>query len=335
MDTTRRLKRRVDAKETEERELTERLQSQQQAAERLRHDLKLQHGCEMKELQRRLEDLQSDSEALANKSRQQQELKQRLDLLVQQRSDRETKTKLLVGHNKKLEAAIDCWKREAEPERRRKIADREKEIDGFTETKTVRILQSDRAAHVKRLEELSFLLGEKVTLLRERDVLRDQMRDHCSERDRWKTDVMKNAKELFSCKKDFGQMQNECQRLRAELKDCSSAYEDVLARKVTLKGLLAAASERSCQQTAEAARLGAELQRESREGGRLQAVREEGVVLLRHVLTDSEEASETEQMMLRLLDILESSAPPKGTRLHPKPLPRRGRERTDPETSQL
>lgn len=42
--------------------------------------------------------------------------------MVQHRSDRETEMELLVGHNKTLEAAIDCWKREAEPERRRSVS---------------------------------------------------------------------------------------------------------------------------------------------------------------------------------------------------------------------
>lgn len=60
MDTYRRLKGKEDAKETEERELDERMQ----AAEQHRHDLKLQHGREMEKLQRRLDDLQSEGEAL-------------------------------------------------------------------------------------------------------------------------------------------------------------------------------------------------------------------------------------------------------------------------------
>lgn len=48
--------------------------------------------------------------------------------------------------------------------------------------------------------------------------------------------------------------------------------------------LLAAAPEKRCLQTAEVARLRAELQRESREWGRLEAAREEGVVLVGHIL---------------------------------------------------
>ncbi|KAM8886102.1 uncharacterized protein AB9W97_013378 isoform 1-T2 [Spinachia spinachia] len=210
------------------------------------------------------------------------------------------------------------------------MADREKEIDRLTEMKISRILQSDRAAHVEQLEQLSFLLGERVSLLRERDVLRDQERDHCSRRNCRKTDMMRGKAELCSCREEAEQMQNECQRLRAELKDCSSAYTAMLARKETVRRLLVAASEKSCQQTAEAARLGAELQGENREGGRLDCVREEGVVLLGHVLTDSKEASETERRLLRLLDILKRSGPPKRTWPHPIPLPPQERERTEP-----
>nr|XP_040041341.1 U1 small nuclear ribonucleoprotein 70 kDa-like [Gasterosteus aculeatus aculeatus] len=325
MDTYRRLKGKEDAKETEERELDERMQ----AAEQHRHDLKLQHGREMEKLQRRLDDLQSEGEALAIKSRQQQELVQEM---VQHRSDRETEMELLVGHNKTLEAAIDCWKREAEPERRRKIADREKDIERLAEVKISRILESERAAHNKQLEKLSFLQEEKVSLLEERDVLRDQERDRCTERDRQKTAVRREQAELRSCRKELEQMQNECQRLRVELKDCSSANKGLLKRKDILRRLLAAAPEKRCLQTARVARLRAELQRESREWGRLEAAREEGVVLVGHILMDSKsDASEIEQKMLRLLDILESSAPPKGTRLHHKPLPRRGRKRTEEE----
>ncbi|XP_031726391.1 LOW QUALITY PROTEIN: girdin-like [Anarrhichthys ocellatus] len=309
-NTTKNLKGLVVAKEKKVEELTEQLKSQPEANGLVKEALELQHSEKMEELQQRLDEHNSESEMLAAKSRKQQELEEQLSLVMQQQSDTETQTKLLVSQNEKLKANIDRQKNEDELERQKLIAEEKKLMDDFIEWKTLRILRKERDAHSKWLEQLSFLQKENETLPVERDALRDKDRDLCVERDQLTNDLMRVNMENSTCRKELQQMKMACEQLKAELKDCSSAHKSVLARKDSLRRLLASESEEIRQKTVESAELRAELQRESISRRRqLEAVTKEGVLLLGHILTDSDETPETDRKMLRLQEILESSAP--------------------------
>ncbi|XP_075935011.1 cilia- and flagella-associated protein 157 [Anarhichas minor] len=308
-NTTKNLKGLVVAKEKKVEELMEQLKSQPEANGLVKEALELQHSEKMEELQQQLDEHNSESEVLAAKSRKQQELEEQLSLVMQQQSDTETQTKLLVSQNEKLKANIDRQKNEDELERQKLIAEEKKLMDDFIEWKTSWILRQERDAHGKWLEQLSFLQKENEALPVERDALRDKDRDLCVERDQLTNDLMRVNMENSTCRKEVQQMKMECEQLKAEMKDCSSAHKSVLARKDSLRRLLASESEEIRQKTAESAELRAELQRESSRRRQLEAVTKEGVLLLRHILTDSEETSETDRKMLRLQEILESSAP--------------------------
>ncbi|XP_068558895.1 cilia- and flagella-associated protein 157-like [Cebidichthys violaceus] len=315
-ETTENLKGLLVEKEKKVEELTEQLLKSQPEANRLvKEALELQHSRNMKKLQQRLDELNSESEMLAAKSRKQQELEEQLSLLMQQQSDTATQTKLLVSQNEKLKAVVDNQKNEDESQRQKMIAEERKQMDDLIKWKTLRILWKERAAHDKWLEQLSFLQKESEVLPVERDALRDKDRDLCFQRDHLRNVLMRVNTELSTCRKEVQQMMMECEQLKAELKDCSSAHKSVLTRKDSLshdvRRLLASESKEIRQKTAESAELRAELQRESSSSRRrqLEPVTKEGVVLLRHILTDSEETPETDQKILRLQEILESTAP--------------------------
>ncbi|KAK9529908.1 hypothetical protein VZT92_011455 [Zoarces viviparus] len=337
--TTKNLKGLVFAKEKKVEELTEQLKSQKEA-KRLALELTLTHSQKMEELQQRLDALNSESEMLAAKSQKQQELEEQLSLVMQQQSDTETQTKLLVSQKEKLKANVDREKNEDELERQKFFAEEKKRMDDFIELKMSLILRKEREAHGKCLEDLSFLQNENEALPVERDALRDKVMDLSVERDQLTNDLMRVNMENSTCRKEVQQMKMACEQLKAELKDCSSAHKSVLTRKDSLRRLLASESKEIHQKTAESAELRAELQRESSSSRRrqLEAVAKEGVLLLRHILMDSEETSETDQKMLRLQEILESSAPqaPPPQAPPPQRLTRAQKPPTsDPQTRQV
>ncbi|XP_037632838.1 protein MLP1-like [Sebastes umbrosus] len=316
-DTTELLKRTLVSKEKKAKELAEQIESKQQKDEQDREAVKLQHSQHMKELHEHFHELKSEKMMLVAKLQELEESEERLILQRPSMSDIELLMKELDCHEEKHLAAIDRLKKETELEKEKMMIWKQYMADRVVEQKTSQILRVERAHHRERLEMLPFLLNKNLTLLREKDVLRDKVRDLCCERDHLKKDLKDNIRESFTCKEEVEQRTKEWQQLKVELKDRSVAHKNALAEKETLRQQLASLSKQSRQKAAEAVQLRPVLQRESSRRRQLEGVMQEAVIVLRHILMDSEKVSE--RKTLRLLEILESSAVP-GSRLRPQQL---------------
>ncbi|XP_049430455.1 basal body-orientation factor 1-like [Epinephelus fuscoguttatus] len=303
-DTTEYLKRSVAAKEGTVDELTEQIKSQQQAAEQDRDSLKLQHSRQMKELQDQIDEQNSGIRMQAAKFA---ELQKKKKLLTKMVSNIEPLKKKLVSQREEHEAAIYRVMKEAESDMTNVIEKEQIRVDACIERKASEVLHKERAVHIERLQQLPFLLDEILTLTKEKDVLQDKQRDLMSERDILNDESDKITQESLTCKKEMKQQEKIFQQLRGELKNLTTAYERIRAEEDAIKWSLASVTKQSSQKTAEAGQLRAELQRESRRIRRLEDVMQEADIILRHILMDSEKSSETEQKLMRLLEILEST----------------------------
>uniref|UniRef100_A0A8C9X8H7 Cilia- and flagella-associated protein 157 n=1 Tax=Sander lucioperca TaxID=283035 RepID=A0A8C9X8H7_SANLU len=275
-DITEYLKHAVLGKDKEVEELAARLESQQRIGQQDREARKLQQSQEVQELQDQIDELTSESRVLVAKFEEQQELEEQLEQLLQQQSDMEFLRKQLVSENKEHDAAIENLKNDAESERNKMFEVRWGTLEVCVRKKASLIIQEERAQHSELREKL----------------------------DNMKEDIDSVSKKSFTSKKEVEQLTKTCQQLRVELKSCSAAYESTLTKKEALRQRLASVSAKCHQKTAQAGQLRAELQRESSMRRQLEAIVQEAVLILSHILTDSEKASETQWK--RLQEILES-----------------------------
>ncbi|XP_038558362.1 cilia- and flagella-associated protein 157-like [Micropterus salmoides] len=175
---------------------------------------------------------------------------------------------------------------------------------------TSNILQKERAQHSEQSEQLSFLLSENVALQKDKDALQARESDIFAEMDNLKKDLNGITKESFTRKKEVEQLTKKCRQLDVKLKDSSINHQHMMAEEETLRQRLASVSEECRQKTAEVGPLRAELQRERSRRRQLDSVMQEAAIILRNILEDSEKRSETRWKMQRLLEVLESTAPP-------------------------
>ncbi|XP_076586609.1 cilia- and flagella-associated protein 157 [Chaetodon auriga] len=301
-DITENLKQRVAAKEREGGELAEQLESQQQAMKLATKALKLKIQ-ETQELQERVNELNSGNTMQAAKCEEQEEQ------LMQQLSDMESMKKQLVSQEKEHEAAIHRLVMEAELEMKKIPGGIQKTLADCVKMKTSKLLRKERAEHSKRLKWNECLLKDAVALQKEIDALRDRERDLCVKRDSLKKDVSKITQEILVHEKEAKPLKKKCQQLEVELKDCSITNKHLLAEDKNVRQELASVSEQCAQKAAEISPMRVELQRLKSRNRELEGVMQDAVIILRHILTGSENGSDTQWKTGRLLDILENTAP--------------------------
>ncbi|XP_032371481.1 cilia- and flagella-associated protein 157 [Etheostoma spectabile] len=309
-DATESLKGFVLVKQKRVEELAEQLSSQQQAVQQDREELQLQHSQKMKELQDQINGLKSVSRTMVKKFEEQQELEERLKQLMQEQSNIESMEKQLSGQKEEHTAAIDSLMNELELEREKEIVEAQHAVDLCVEKKTSKILRKERALHSKRLQQLQFLLNENLVLAKEKDVLQDKERDVCFEREQMKKELIKITQERVTIKDELKQLKEKCQKLSVDLKTHQVAYKSMLAKKEDLCKRLDSVDKDRQQKTAKADQLKAELQLENSRRKQIKNVIQEAGITLSHILTELEKPSETEWKIIRLLEILESTAPP-------------------------
>ncbi|XP_078105817.1 uncharacterized protein LOC144517605 [Sander vitreus] len=306
-DITDYLKHAVLGKDKEAEELAARLETQQRIGQQDREARKLQQSQEVQELQDQIDELTSESRVLVAKFEEQQELEEQLEQLLQQQSDMEFLRKQLVSENEEHDAAIENLKNDAESERNKMFEVRWGTLEVCVRKKASLIIQEERAQHRELREKVDELLDRNTELWSEKNELRDQEDFLLFQLDNMKEDIDSVSKKSFTSKKEVEQLTKTCQQLRAQLKSCSAAYESTLTKKEAFRQRLASVSAKCHQKTAQAGQLRAELQRESSMRRRLEAIVQEAVLILSHILTDSEKASETQWK--RLQEILESPFP--------------------------
>ncbi|XP_034728827.1 LOW QUALITY PROTEIN: cilia- and flagella-associated protein 157-like [Etheostoma cragini] len=309
-DATESLKRFVVVKQKTVEELAEQLSSQQQAVQRDREELQLQHSQKMKELQDQINGLKSASRTMVKKFEEQQELEERLKQLMQEQSNIESMKKQLSGQKEEHTAAIDGLMNEQELEREKELVEAQQAVDLCVEKKTSKILWKERALHSERLQQQQFLLNENLVLAKEKDVLQDKERDICFEREQMKKELKKITRESFTYKDNIKELKEKCQKLSADLKAHQVAYKSILAKKEDLCKRLDSVDKDRQQKTAKADQLKAEQQWENSRRRQIKNVIQEAGITLSHILTELEKPSETEWKIIRLLEILESTAPP-------------------------
>ncbi|KAM7391044.1 hypothetical protein PAMP_021761 [Pampus punctatissimus] len=203
-------------------------------------------------------------------------------------------------------AAFNSLKMDATSERAKIMLEAQKNTKICLKERVSEILEEELAQHSKKMEQLEFLLKENMALWKEKD----RMHELCSEMEE---DLIKVTQKSLSFENEVEQLSIKNQQLREKLKDCSvnlQRHQDMLVKnEAQLVKERQRLSEQHRQKAAEADQLGAELEEERSRRRRLEAVVQEAVIILRHILKESEKTAETERKMQRLLDILESSAP--------------------------
>ncbi|XP_035533056.1 cilia- and flagella-associated protein 157-like [Morone saxatilis] len=301
-DITEYLKYAVATKEKEVNELTERLESQQQADKQHREALKMQHSQQRQELQERFDELNS-------LSTKQEEHNEQIMQLMQQLSKKQSLEKQLVSQKKEHEAAICIMRTDAAFERDKLSNEIQNKVDSIINTKASDIIQKERAQRSEWVEQFQLLLNENVDLWEERYTLEAKQGVILCEIGLVREDINSDAMESFIYKREVGNQTNKRQQLEGNLKGCSAAHKRTLAREEELSKELASASEECRQKSAEASQLGAELQWERSRRRELEGIIWEAVVILRHIMEDSEKASNTQRKKKRLLEVLEKAAP--------------------------
>ncbi|XP_039659773.1 cilia- and flagella-associated protein 157-like isoform X2 [Perca fluviatilis] len=303
-DITEYLKHAVLGKDKEAEELAAQLESQQRIGQQDREARVLQQSQEVQELQDQIDELTSESRLLVAKFEEQQELAEQLEQLLQRQSEMEFLRKQLVSENEEHDAAIENLKNDAESERNKMFEVRWGTLEVCVRKKASHIIQEERAQHRELREKVEELLDRNTELWSEKNELRDTEDFLLFQLDNMKEDIDKVSKKSFTSKKEVEQLTKTCQQLRAELKRCSAAYDTTLTKKEALRQRLASVSAKCHQKTAQAGQLRAELQRESSARRQLEAIVQEAVLILSHILMDSEKVSETQWK--RLQEILQS-----------------------------
>ncbi|TDH12667.1 hypothetical protein EPR50_G00049270 [Perca flavescens] len=304
-DITEYLKHAVLGKDKEVEELAAQLESQQRIGQQDREAQVLQQSQEVQELQDQIDELTSESRVLVAKFEEQQELAEQLEQLLQRQSEMEFLRKQLVSENEEHDAAIENLKNDAESERNKMFEVRWGTLEVCVRKKASHIIQEERAQHSELREKVEELLDRNTELWSEKNELRDTEDFLLFQLDNIKEDIDRVSKKSFSSKKEVEQLTKTCRQLRAELKSCSAAYESTLTKKEALRQRLASVSAKCHQKTAQTGQLRAELQRESSVRRQLEALVQEAVLILSHILTDSEKVSETQWK--RLQEILLST----------------------------
>ncbi|XP_028433773.1 cilia- and flagella-associated protein 157 isoform X2 [Perca flavescens] len=170
-------------------------------------------------------------------------------------------------------------------------------------------LLDQREEHTAAIDSLM----NELELEREKVIVEGQQAvDRCVEKKASK--ILRNERALHSERlqqlQEIKQLKEKCQKLRVDLKDRDAACKSMLTKKEDLCKRLDSVDKDRRQKTAEADQLKVELQREKSRRRQIKNVIQEAGITLSHILTELDKPSETEWKILRLLEILESTAPP-------------------------
>ncbi|XP_008285273.1 uncharacterized protein C9orf117 homolog [Stegastes partitus] len=304
-DAIKYLKCPVVVKEKKVSELSEELENQHQTAEWEREDLKLQYSKQMEELQRlrdeldskrRMQDETADKGAVKLEE-QQTDLKQSMQwlsdvqsFLSQEENFRKLRTETALMRER-IQSNIECI-----------------EEAGAEEESESSVPQTVKDQHSGQLEQLPFLLREAEHRREKLDALQDREEEICSQLCALNKETLAMEIQECSSSKKLNELKALYLQLQREFKDGSVALQDALDKTQDVRQCLH--SREFQQQLSELDELKAKLQKDRSQRTELEGVKQEAVVLLGLILTDSEQVFATQWKVQRMLEILESSAPP-------------------------
>ncbi|XP_056232042.1 cilia- and flagella-associated protein 157-like [Seriola aureovittata] len=312
-DIAQYLKHSVAAEERKLEELVERLERQQLDTEQEIEAMKLQ---QRHELQERTEELNSESRIqglqMEEQKPQMEELKQQTEEvkeLMVLLPEQEALERQLVSEKEEYEASYHSLTLEVERERNKMAVERRRRVKEGVKTKVSELLLEERARHRERLEKVELLLCENKDVWNQKDALRFSESLLCSELDNLRKCINKVTKVVSARTTETEELTKANQQLEAEMQEWSISYERMQDEEKHLRQSLASVSEEYRQRAAELDQLEVEIQEERSRRWQLEGDMQEAAVIIRQVLTDSEESSDTQLKMQRLVEILESTAP--------------------------
>ncbi|CAJ1069424.1 cilia- and flagella-associated protein 157 [Xyrichtys novacula] len=289
------LKRSLLEKEEEVEELTERLASQQQAADQDRDAEQLQYSQLREELQDRIKELTAENKKLAAKldsldefQRQKEELESNMESLQMQLTALEQEHKAGI-HN--LEMKVLLEKKRLEKEMESQVAAIAADVQHQVDQK---VPETTRTA----LQENTVLKVQLNQLSKETQVLMEENSALLQQKGRLIVDVQ-NLEEMLkettcrSCilQKVVEQLTGKCEQLQTELKERSqdlvqlqTQNTGLQAEMETLRQDETSLMEQGRKNTAKVSRLEEELQKERRSRSRMKSIMQEGARMLKEAL---------------------------------------------------
>ncbi|XP_040898799.1 cilia- and flagella-associated protein 157 [Toxotes jaculatrix] len=318
------LKRSLLEKEDEVEELSERLESQQQAADKDRDALQLQHSQLRQELQVRIEKLTEENTTLAARlasleefQKQKEQVMSNMESLEKQLANQKEEHKADI-HNLEMKALLE--KRRLETEMESHVAAMAAEVQHLVNQKvpeTTRLALQENTEVKAQFNQLS---EQTQVLMKENSALQDRKSQLSVDVDILEQMLSELSRKSCIRKKVVEQLTEKCQQLQAELKVCRQEHQQlqtehkgILAEMEALRQDRSSLSAQCSTNRAEVSQLEAELQEERRRSNRMKSIIQEAVIALRQALmAPTEQDSEADfsvvrwkQLMQRLLVVLD------------------------------
>ncbi|KAM4579412.1 cilia- and flagella-associated protein 157 [Fundulus diaphanus] len=281
-DKTEPLKRLVAAKEKLMDEMREQLETQLRSAEQDRISLKQEHDQRKQELQEPINQLQSK---VTTQAVTLEENEKQITELKRQMTEARNEEERLSKKKEEYEAKIQRLERNSEVNCEKCIRDFQDYKELTENAKASKHLAKCRAWHREQSEVVSFLLEEHSTLTEEIGALRrrqDQLRSDGR-------GLMRKMSRLSRLKnisqKDVKFLGKKFQELKEDKENLINEQEVTLAETDALRRRLCRTSEECRQKASDIERLEEELERETIRRRNLEGVKEEAVIILRHILT--------------------------------------------------
>ncbi|XP_072242930.1 uncharacterized protein [Leuresthes tenuis] len=300
------LKRSVVAQEKRMEELLDQLETEQHTFKHAKKALQLKRSTLKQEMQETIDRLyalkMTQAVPLEEQEKQLMHLKQQKSDLLSMEKQLAIKREEHRVHLRSLRTAFDS-------ERENTFEKLQEEMETCVTKKSSQVLRKERAQHSKRLKHLQLTQTLAASQREEIEaLLASETEMQCSMREMEKQ-VIEKTKERASLRKEVEQLQKTFQQLVEERNDFHSLQQTSLVQTESLRKHVDLASEESRKKSANIRQLETELQEEENRCSKLEGVKHDAAIILRHILSGTEEEEDSQWMTQRLLEILESCAP--------------------------
>ncbi|KAM7415659.1 hypothetical protein PAMA_017947 [Pampus argenteus] len=322
-DIVQYLKRSLLDKEEEVEELSERLESQGEAADKDRDALQLQHSQQRQQLQEQNDELTEENMTLAARlanleefQKQKEQLMSNMETLEKQLSSQEEEHKAAI-HSLEMKALLE--KNRLEKEMESHVADMAAQVQHLVDQKVPETTRSAVQENKEVKARFSQLSQQARVLVEENAALRDKKSQLSVDVDILEQTLSGISRESCIRKKVVEQLTEKYQQLQMKLNDSRQQLEQlqtehkgVLAELEALRQGRASASEQHSKNRAEVSRLEAELEDERKKRSRMKSIMQEAAVSVRQALMEASTELDVvrwRQLMQNLLLVLDRRAP--------------------------
>ncbi|XP_056232195.1 cilia- and flagella-associated protein 157-like [Seriola aureovittata] len=308
-------------KEDELEELSERLESQRQAADKDRDALQLQHSRLRQELQDRIEELTKENRTLVARLASLEEFQKEKEQLMSNMASLEKQVAIQKEehkadiHNLEMKALLE--KRRLEKEMESHVAAMEAEVKQLVDQKVPETTRLALQENTEARAQLNQLSEQTHILMKENSALLDRKTKLSVDVDILEHMLSELSRKSCIRKKVVEQLTEKCQQLQAELNVCrqelqqlQTEHRSVLVQMEALRQDWASLSEQSSKNKAEVSRLDSELQEERRKRSRMKSIMQEAAVTLRQALMEQDSDRDLsvvqwKQLVQKLLVVLD------------------------------